>query len=244
MGLKERRARERQERKRQILDAARTLLFSEGLQGTSINKIAEKAELAIGTIYFYFRNKEDIFAALQQEGISILHSRIQEAVKQDENPETKLRATARVYLDFSRENKDYFDIINYFLSSPKLLFSPSVKEQIDENGNRVIQALVETIEQGISSGIFRKVDAWRFAMLFWAALHGLIQFRKLRSTMLKTKDYQGLIDYSVDYLIHSLKNDAPGQDHHAKSGTLRKDAAENPPKTIQHTKFSKEGIPG
>lgn len=237
MGLKERRAREKQERKRQILAAARTLLFSEGLQGTSINKIAEKAELAIGTIYFYFRNKEEIFAALQQEGLSILYARIQEAMKQDQNPETRLRATARVYLDFSRENKDYFDIINYFLSSPKVLFSPSVKEQIDENGNRVIQTMVKTIEQGISAGIFREVDAWRFAMMFWAALHGLIQFRKLRSTMLKTKDYQGLIDYSVDYLIHSLQNNTPDRGDHAKSDTLTKDGPESSPKPIQHAPF-------
>ncbi|HID29693.1 MAG TPA: TetR/AcrR family transcriptional regulator [Desulfobacterales bacterium] len=118
MGLKERREREREERKRQILAAARSLLFSEGLQATSINKIAKSAELGVGTIYFYFANKEEIFAALQEEGIELLYNKIKKSLVRVNYPEERLKTIARVYLNFSRENKDYFDIINYFLSSP------------------------------------------------------------------------------------------------------------------------------
>jgi AcrR family transcriptional regulator len=72
MGLKERKQRERSERKKQILSAARKLLLQKGLNGTSINQIAKAAELGVGTIYFYFQNKEDVFTALQEEGLKIL----------------------------------------------------------------------------------------------------------------------------------------------------------------------------
>ncbi len=81
MGLKERREREREERKRQILNAARSLLFEEGLQGTSINKIAKSAELGVGTIYSYFASKEEIFAVLQEEGIELLHNKIKKRLE-------------------------------------------------------------------------------------------------------------------------------------------------------------------
>ena len=207
MGLKERREREREERKRQILAAARSLLFAEGLQATSVNKIAKSAELGVGTIYFYFASKEEIFAALQEEGISLLHDQIKKKIERVNRPEERLRTIARVYLDFSRDNKDYFDIINYFLSSPGVLFSENLKGQIDQRGNRVIAILVSAVEAGIASRDFREVDARKFAMMFWAALHGLILFKKLRTTMLRDEDYHALVSDSVDYLVNSLNRD-------------------------------------
>ena len=206
MGLKERREREKEERKKQILDAARSLLFAEGLQATSINKIAKSAELGVGTIYFYFKSKEEIFAALQQEGIELLYGEIRGVLKGTMSSEKRLRAIAGVYLDFSREKKDYIDIINYFLASPKVFFAPGLKEQIDEQGNKVISVIVETINLGISHGEFKDVDARRFALMFWAALHGLVQFKKLKTTILAGEDYHELLVYSVDYLIDGLKN--------------------------------------
>ena len=207
MGLKERREREREERKRQILDAARSLLFEQGLQATSVNKIANSAELGVGTIYFYFSSKEEIFAALQEEGIELLHNKIKKKLERVKRPEDRLKTIARVYFDFSRENKDYFDIINYFLSSPGVLFSENLKGQIDQRGNKVISLLMSAVEAGIASRDFREVDARKFAMMFWAALHGLILFKKLRTTMLRGEDYHALVSYSVDYLVNSLNRD-------------------------------------
>ena len=76
MGLKERREREKEARKRQILAAARRLLFKKGIQSTSINQIARTAELGVGTIYFYYQSKEEIFYSLQEEGLDILFREI------------------------------------------------------------------------------------------------------------------------------------------------------------------------
>ncbi len=205
MGLKERRDREKEERKRQILDAARDLLFAEGLQSTSVNKIAKNAELGVGTIYSYFRSKEEIFAALQQEGIDLLHEKAKNAISRENSGPDRLRAIAGSYLDFSAENRDYFDIINYFLSSPGTLLGDELKEIIDQQGNQIISLMVSTIEKGIADGEFRNVNGRKFAMMFWAALHGLIMFSKLKTTILKGEDYPELVSYSVDYLIESLR---------------------------------------
>ena len=207
MGLKERRDREKEERKRQILDAARDLLFAEGLQATSVNKIAKNAELGVGTIYSYFKSKEEIFAALQQEGIELLHEKARKALSREKGGPDRLRAIAGSYLDFSAESRDYFDIINYFLSSPGTLLGEELKEMIDQQGNQIIFLMVTTIEEGMAAGEFRKVNGRKFAMMFWAALHGLILFSKLRTTILKGEDYPELVGYSVDYLIGSLGTD-------------------------------------
>ena len=204
MGLKERREREKEARKKQILDAARKLLFKKGLQATSINQIARTAELGIGTIYFYYQSKEDIFASLQEEGLEILFRNIDALTRTDLSPEDQLRQTAAAYLAFSIDQKDYFDIINYFLSSPQVMFEPDLKSQVDLKGGRIVSLIIGFIESGMAMGRFAAVDSRKFALAFWGALYGLIQFRKLENTVLTGEDHRAVFDYAVEQFIARL----------------------------------------
>ena len=78
MGSIERRQREKEQRREQILNTARELLFKKGIDATSMNQIARNAELSVGTLYLYFKNKESLFAALQEEGLTLLCDKIKE----------------------------------------------------------------------------------------------------------------------------------------------------------------------
>jgi TetR/AcrR family transcriptional regulator len=205
MGLKERRERERGERREQILRAARILLTTEGLHTTSIAKIAREAELGVGTIYFYFKSKEEIFSAVQMEGLELLRESVDAAVKRKTREEDQLRAAAGVYLEFSREHRDYFDVISYFLSSSRVAFSPRLKEQIDESGNRILSLIEDIVERGMKKGVFKEVDGRKFVLMLWGTLHGLIQFRKLQTTLLKGENHQVLAEYAIDHLVTGLK---------------------------------------
>ena len=152
MGSKERREREREQRKSHILDTARELLLEKGLNATSINQIAKRSELSIGAIYFYFKDKEEIYAALQLEGLDLLGQTIRKAVKKGSSPEEKIRLIATAYFQFSEKHKNYFDIINYFLTSPGTIFPPDLKNEIDAHGNASIFLLAQTISEGIDKG--------------------------------------------------------------------------------------------
>jgi hypothetical protein len=61
MGIKERRIRREKIRQKQILDAAKKLFFEQGFAATSMNQIAKKVELSKGTLYLYFKNKEELY---------------------------------------------------------------------------------------------------------------------------------------------------------------------------------------
>ncbi len=204
MGLQERRAREKAQRKSQILDSARSLLLTEGLQGISINKIAHTAELGVGTLYFYFNSKEEIFAALQEEGLERLYAEVKRAIEKEEHPADRLTAIARIYVAFSRDQKTYFDIINYFLSSPESFLTPHLKEQVDTYGTRIIDLLTETVEAGMDMKVFKAVNARQFAIMLWGTLHGLIQFRKLKTTVLKGESHKALLESAIGHLVDSL----------------------------------------
>ncbi len=71
-----RRQREREERYQTILNAAESLFVKEGYHQTSINKIADLAEVSVGTVYFYFKNKEDLLIQLLDGITYLFRSRI------------------------------------------------------------------------------------------------------------------------------------------------------------------------
>ena len=205
MGVQERKKRERAARKQLILDAARSLLFEKGLTATSINQIARRAELGVGTIYFYYKNKEELFAALQEEGLELLGKQIRETCDRKKTPMEKLRAMAHVYIDFSHNYKEYFDIISFFLASPDIMFtSKALKQEVDQLGDNIISIVQETIEEGMQQGLFEEIDAHKSSIMFWGMLHGLLQLRKMRNTLLKDEDHQELVAYSVERFIGGL----------------------------------------
>jgi AcrR family transcriptional regulator len=205
MGLKERRLREKEARRRQIIDAARSLLVEKGLAATSINQIAKRAELGVGTIYFYYQNKEELFAALQEEGLDLLLADIREAVADATEPPARLRAAALSYLGFSRDRQSYFDVIGYFLSSPNVLLSSDLKSRVDEKSRDFLSLIMEIISDGIAAGRFRDIDPEDAAVLFWSSLHGLLQFRKLEQTALSNRPFAERFERAVNQLIAGLE---------------------------------------
>ncbi|MBC2742830.1 MAG: WHG domain-containing protein [Desulfosarcina sp.] len=125
--------------------------------------------------------------------------------QETDEPDEKLRETGRTYLRFSAEHKDYFDIINYFLATPSVILSSGLKRQLDQQGSNILDLIAGFIRSGISGGIFRSVDPKKYAVMFWGALHGLTQFKKLEDTVLEGEDHQLIFNYAVDQLIDGLK---------------------------------------
>lgn len=206
MGSKERREREKEQRKSHILDTARALLLEKGMNATSINQIAKRSELSVGAIYFYFKDKEELFAALQLEGLELLHQDISQALARKSPPEKKIRSIALAYLRFSEDHKNYFDIINYFLTSPTTVFPPDLKNEIDAHGSASIDTLTEAIREGIDKGEFKAVDPRRQAIILWSAFNGMIQLKKLQKTILAKDEYQSLYMEIVDRFLDGLRS--------------------------------------
>ncbi len=83
---KQRREREKENRTRSILDAAEILFAEQGFLKTSVEQIADAAELSVGTVYFYFKNKEALLAALFNESLLLLRTILSEKFKTAQTP--------------------------------------------------------------------------------------------------------------------------------------------------------------
>ena len=72
MGISDRRQREKEQRKTEIIDAAERLFFARGYEDVSMDEIARGVELNKATLYLYFENKEALYATIVLRGVGIL----------------------------------------------------------------------------------------------------------------------------------------------------------------------------
>ena len=115
MGTRERRAREKSERRQDILSAARSLFWTRGFAGTTMPAVAQAAELAPGTLYLYFPSKDALYAELLVEGYDLLLERLQACALRRASPRGRAESLVDCFLGFARQHPEYFDIIFFVL---------------------------------------------------------------------------------------------------------------------------------
>lgn len=116
MPKKSRKEREKEQRRKDIIDAAEELFFGNGYDSVSMNDIAKVVELSKATLYLYFENKEELFFAIVLRGTRILNTMIRQAVGAVEMGIDKVTAFREAYHEFTKNYPDYMQIYNYFQS--------------------------------------------------------------------------------------------------------------------------------
>lgn len=207
MGVEQRRERERAERRRQILDAAREVFLQKGFRATTMDEIAQRAELGKGTLYSYFRSKEELYVAVMNEGLEILFDRIEETLALPLEPEEVIRRLGEVYYRYYLEHRDYFRVF-FFLEHgdvakelPRELIQGNI-----ERGVRCLELFSRVVQRGVQQGVFAPVDPWKAAVAFWGATNGILfLFEEEVNREIIGTDVADLIHYTLDLLIRGLK---------------------------------------
>jgi AcrR family transcriptional regulator len=112
MSTRTRRERDAQKMKADILAAAREIAEQEGFESISIRKIAQKIEYTPSIIYHYFSNKEDIIAQLLQNGYLRLTTSLASSTEVSEDPEERLSAMTRAYIETALNIPEEFIIVH------------------------------------------------------------------------------------------------------------------------------------
>lgn len=111
MPTTQRRVREKRQRRRDIIDAARSLFWKSGYSGTTMPDIARATELAPGTLYLYFPSKDALYAELLMEGYDLLQSGMEQAACADAPPPQQAEALIDAFLRVAMDYPEYFDIL-------------------------------------------------------------------------------------------------------------------------------------
>ncbi len=103
---------DKQKKSEKILQSARKLFFDRGYHETTIEMITADAGVSTGTFYVYYKNKIEIYKALQNEGLDILLEMVEAVISRPgETSHKKMAELARAYLRYYREYREYFEIL-------------------------------------------------------------------------------------------------------------------------------------
>jgi len=177
MGIAERKEREKEQRRNDILDAAEKVFFSKGIDTATMDEVAETAELSKGTLYLYFKSKEDLCMGINIRGLLILQDLFQQALRREQVGLEKVRAIGEAYFRFFQQHADYFNVMVRFEGNKlDLSDEESMAFQCHLQGEAVLNCVAQAIRSGIEDGSIRKdLDPMKTAYLLWAQSTGVIQ---------------------------------------------------------------------
>ncbi len=154
MGIADRRQREKEQRKTEIIDAAERLFFSRSYEDVSMDEIAHKVELNKATIYLYFKNKETLFATIVLRGIQLLKEKYTECMEKQVPGIVKVALMGQAYYQYSEEYPDYLRMIHFYGSERFSKENPCTAE-IGKGYGTCRLILRDAIREGIDDGTIR-----------------------------------------------------------------------------------------
>ncbi len=175
MGTRERRQREAQRRRGDILNAARKLFWKNGYAGTTMPQIAAAVQLAQGTLYLYFPGKDALYAELLAEGYELLRRHLEATLAKPSLPRQAAGALLDGFLGFARQFPEYFDVIFFLLQKEGGDKSAHAGEQLQrlkaaEDSCKAVAAQVLKQSHYAATSAELVVDA------VWSMLAGVVFF--------------------------------------------------------------------
>jgi AcrR family transcriptional regulator len=170
MGIAERKAKEKEELKKLILQAAKKLFAENGIEQTTMRNIANAIEYSVGTVYVYFKDKNEILHELHTQGFKQLGGEMRVLFSVGD-PMERLKALGRVYLQFAIENPDMYELM-FHKKEPIECLKSLHKEEWNE-GKATFEVLRTTVSQCMEKGHFKGHQLEPLAFAIWSTVHGM-----------------------------------------------------------------------
>ena len=197
MGITSRKEREKMEMRKRILDAALHLFRERGYDGVSIRNIAEAIEYSPATIYLYYKDKSEIFFALQFEAAAVKRDHLL-PVAGIESPWERLIEFGRRYIDFGMKHPDLYDLL-FITRTP---MESIENQECWKLGVASHSFFVETVQACVDARFFKSTDTETIAYTLWCHAHGLVSlFIRERMRMYPEEKREALAKKSFDMIV-------------------------------------------
>ena len=184
----------------EIVQAARRVIGELGFADASMERIAQEAGVAKGTIYLYFRNKEELLAQVADFGFALMMERARAGASRARGAEGKLEALLCAALEHSTENQAIFRALQEHRQlapdNPPLLAA-----KLERNLERLVSFVAGVIDRGTKSGELRACNSRRAARFLVESMRGAI-LERLREP--KRSSVQADAATIVDFFLHGV----------------------------------------
>ena len=158
----------------EILSAAEKVFAAKGFFPTTMSDIARQAEFGTGTLYKYFKSKDELYFTLIDEKVEEVNRLVKTELSQRNSAVERIKKVLRLQFEFIERNRDFFRIY----ISERSRFEWTVKDDLGKGLHEkmvsYIDVLSEVIKQGIKRGEFRSMDPRDLAHAFVGIVNSFV----------------------------------------------------------------------
>ncbi|MDY6972569.1 MAG: TetR/AcrR family transcriptional regulator [Thermodesulfobacteriota bacterium] len=169
-----RKEREFLKHRQEILDCALESFYTKGFHNVTMQEIARESEFAVGTIYKFFFNKEDLYRALILEKSKEFHSGLSEALEFNEDELESIRAYIETYIRLFMDNLKSVHLYLAETRGASFNVRAGFDEELRERHNEIIIKLSDVFTRGIEKKLFKDVDPYLLATALEGMTHSLL----------------------------------------------------------------------
>lgn len=170
------------EKYQKIIQAATHVFAQKGFYNSKIADIAKEAQVADGTIYLYFKNKDDLLISIFESSIDNFTSEVQKIVETIQNPVEKLHRFIWLHLELVRLNQDTAQVLQIELRQS----SKFMKEYAATKFRDYLDIIARILQEGQEQGVFK--SAMNPAIVK-RAIFGAVDEMALEWVLMKKKKY-------------------------------------------------------
>jgi AcrR family transcriptional regulator len=201
MSTADRKERERLRRRNEIVDAAEKLFLSKGIDSVTMDDIAKDTELARGTLYLYFKNKDEICIAIATRGLKVLNGLFRETARGDDSGLAKLRRQLYALYEFYKKYAVYYATISYLQGRCYDMSDYQGAEEMNEANRDTIRLVMDAFAEGLEDGtVSQDTDPLKTAMFLQASMQSVINLAPY--TGMPPEEF---VEYSVGLMLRSFK---------------------------------------
>jgi len=162
-----------EDKHKKILKAAIKVFAHNGFYSSKVSEIAKVAGVADGTIYLYFKSKDDILISLFEEEMEKIIENMKQAIDKEDDLLKKLKMFALVQLNSKKDNPDLAAIMEVELRQS----SKFMREYVNKKFIEYLQIVSSIIKEAQDKGIIKRdIDINIVSRAFWGALDEVARF--------------------------------------------------------------------
>jgi len=210
MGIEDRKEREKQQRKTEILEAAENIFFLKGLQNTTMNDIAARCELSKATLYLYYKSKEELALNIMIKHLNIMKDEGRTAAEKESTGYDKIRAAMQSVILFHLKNENIFRFIANFDS---FLTPDSETGSLAEKCFYAVEEMrlmfIDFYRQGVKDGsCITEDDIDQKALMAQHLIISFIQYLAAKGDFIESRtgySTENLLESCLSLILESIK---------------------------------------
>lgn len=183
--------------KRAIFQSAIKIFSTNGYDGATMDEISISAGVAKGTVYYYFKSKDEVFKYIITEGVNLLREQIQEVITGQGDYTYKLRELTKDQLRLVYENRDLFKVIMSQAWGGKIRHT-ELRELLKGYMEDIEKFLVKTMEDGA----IKKCEPSFLTFMYFGTLGSVAVYNIIKNDSMKLDE---ITDNFMEHLLNGIK---------------------------------------